>query len=120
MKNVEESMKILENKKNNSNVALSSELFDIFTKMFLLISDMIIKENAGQTGHMHPAAAESEDAKNAAAVQMGVLFGIGLDEPVHGEIAQRLQWNADQAEKGGPENRTVRQMQVHGKKAFHA
>ena len=37
-------LSILENKKNNSNVALSSELFDIFTKMFLLISDMIIKE----------------------------------------------------------------------------
>ena len=37
-------LSILENKKNNSNVALSSELFDIFTKMFSLISDMIIKE----------------------------------------------------------------------------
>ena len=37
-------LSILENKKNNSNAALSSELFDIFTKMFLLISDMIIKE----------------------------------------------------------------------------
>ena len=37
-------LSILENKKNNSNVDLSSELFDIFTKMFLLISDMIIKE----------------------------------------------------------------------------
>ena len=37
-------LSILENKKNNSNVALSSELFDILTKMFSLISDMIIKE----------------------------------------------------------------------------
>ena len=37
-------LSILENKKNNSNAALSSELFDIFTKMFSLISDMIIKE----------------------------------------------------------------------------
>lgn len=37
-------LSILENKKNNSNVALSSELFDIFTKTFSLISDMIIKE----------------------------------------------------------------------------
>jgi len=37
-------LSILENKKNNSNVALSSELFDIFTKMLSLISDMIIKE----------------------------------------------------------------------------
>ena len=37
-------LSILENKKNNSNMDLSSELFDIFTKMFLLISDMIIKE----------------------------------------------------------------------------
>ena len=37
-------LSILENKKNNSNVDLSSELFDIFTKMFLLISDMIMKE----------------------------------------------------------------------------
>ena len=38
-------LSILENKKNNSNsnVVLSSELFDIFTKMFSLISDMIVK-----------------------------------------------------------------------------
>ena len=37
-------LSILENKKNSSNVVLSSELFDIFTKMFSLILDMIVKE----------------------------------------------------------------------------
>ena len=37
-------LSVLKNKKNNSNVVLSSELFDIFIKMFSLISDMIVKE----------------------------------------------------------------------------
>ena len=37
-------LSILENKKNSSNIVLSSELFDIFTKIFSLILDMIIKE----------------------------------------------------------------------------